>query len=50
MLVYKDSAMFLQNEGVIPFLDVGSSEVKVLPQSVNDTFTKIEILRNQRVV
>ena len=50
MLVYKDSATFLQNEGVIPFLDVGSSEVKVLPQSLNDTFTKIEILRNQRVV
>ena len=49
MLVYKEST-FLQNEGVIPFLDVGSSEVKVLPQSVNDTFTKIEITRNQRVV
>lgn len=49
MLVYKDST-FLSSEGVIPFLDVGSSEVKVLPQSSGDTFTSIEITRNQRVV
>ena len=51
MLVYKDST-FLSSEGVIPFLDVGASEVKVLPQSSmqGDVFSKIEILRNQRMV
>lgn len=49
MLIYKDST-FLSNEGVIPFLDTGSSSVIVTPQSSGDTFTKIEITRNQRVV
>ena len=49
MLVYKDS-VFLSCEGVIPLLDAGSSEVKVVPQSSGDTFTKVEITRNQRVV
>ena len=49
MLIYKDST-FLTSQGVIPFLDVGSSEVTVVPQSSGDTFTKIEITRNQRVV
>ena len=50
MLIYKDSSTFLSGEGVIPFLDVGSSSVIVTPQSSSDTFTKIEITRNQRVV
>lgn len=50
MLIYKDSSTFLSGEGVIPFLDVGSSEVTVVPQSSGDTFTKVEITRNQRVV
>jgi len=49
MLVYKDST-FLSTTGIIPFLDVGSSSVIVTPQSSGDTFTKIEITRNQRVV
>lgn len=50
MLIYKDSSTFLSGEGVIPFLDVGSSSVIVTPQSSGDTFTKVEITRNQRVV
>lgn len=49
MLIYKDST-FLTSQGVIPFLDVGSSELTVVPQSSGDTFTKVEITRNQRVV
>ena len=48
MLIYKDST-FLSATGVIPFLDVGSSEVTVTPL-LQSTFTKIEIKRNQRGV
>ena len=45
LLIYKDDD-YLLSEGVIPFLDVGSSTVTI----TGSGFTKIEITRNQRVV
>lgn len=45
LLIYKGSDS-LENEGVIPFLDVGNSTVTITGSS----FTKVEITRNQRVV
>lgn len=45
LLIYKDSD-FLESEGVIPFLDAGTSTVTISGSG----YTNIEITRNQRVV
>lgn len=45
LLIYKDSD-FLESEGVIPFLDTGTSTVTISGSG----YTNIEITRNQRVV